>query len=1854
MNQAPKQKMQQHVSLRSDILQQERAKARLMTEQQKLKVEEKSVREQEVASREAGRRRKAQHGLVDFRFSRMHEQELGVVRVGRDVEAPPPEAPEPEEVAKETRAMMWEKEQAKLVKAVKAQERAYERYVVAQAKIRAENIRAENDKQRLEDDLAKIEATQVEQKKKEVITNRGPLKNRHKQHELEAVFEAASLTVSHPLKNRHRQHELEAVFEATFLPAAPLPAREGDDDEDTPRDIPTFLRFGPPRPSGPTAAVASARHPPPLKPHLPHWTEGRNARLGYDDAPMDYIPPSGLPLPGLTKPPAVSHQEGHSRSSSGPARTTMSPSPRTEGLRPESPAASLSARSPARGDVSTARLRPDSPGVVVISGGGTGSTEHAAVPAEQQDSKLDPAAGPAAATRQGTPLSFEEEENDDANSEDLEEANCQRGVPTLMPLKVDLPEDIQRLLGPLPPLPEIDEDDDSSIGSYPMARQGGLSPWPGAASSGRPGRGGPRETSVQGEGSGDRTFIDDMLLFGDLGLGDYWIRSPGSSISIGSVMAQGAIASPTGFRTSTSPSTTSSGPAPVHACTPIHPYSRPQQPANSTHIRIPTTTTANGTATSYRTSGASFSSPSIHLTSPSAHSSMDTELSLLAREGAALATAHAAMRTTSYHLSSSTTTTSTGFPSPPVGAFSPTRVKNPPTSTTNPLHGLKYEYNHTYRASETAGSSIPGTSPGASVPSTSPSRFLELFGLDPALLEVVDRTERELAARRPIHDLTFNTNPSGVVGQMGSYASGGGPNPYGPSPELRAPGGATPARAAGHPPRPTSGTSSASLASLLGDLELGGLDLLAETAASLSDSSTSLATLQSGLASASLAEGVTGGASLSDSSVSLSTVMGGAGRQYGQPPSQSYASLSSASLSTIMGGASRQHAQALFHSSASLSSVSLLQSQSNAFGNTSTPMSDSNFSYSDSLSAIFASLGLPALDFEGPTPASPPGPSISASSESTSVSFSALGAASPTTTITTTTGPSYTTIGTSSSSTSVPTSFAQSPGGLAQSQSSSLASSSGLGSLDPPPVTSLSMLAQPTQLTGSTNITNYHQPTDQEPRSNFLTTNQQSTNQPATHTQPLPASGLASLSELGVPSPGFPNRPTPVLSTSLVYTQPPASFTISSDTSTSVTSPASTSMWPRSTAYVPSTDSSSTRSALHMPHADMSSLVTATTLTTAAAAHETAMVKSSAELPRSSSLERVATATTAAVAAVSAAHEAALYKSGAELPHSYSRENAAADVGSAAREAAHSFARTAALHSTLETGQATAPTATTALADVAREAGHSLARTAALYSTLETEQADAPTATTADADNVTTAREAARSLDSTAPLYSTLEPAPAAVAYCTDRAMQAASLEPLSSADVDDAREVASQRSGDVAYESGSGFDASGSGAGASGSGAGASGSGAGASGSGAGASRSGFGAFGSGAGASGSGAGASGSGFGASGSGAGASGSGFGASGSGAGASGSGFGASGSGSGFGASGSGAGASGSGFGALGSGAGASGSGAGASGSGFGTSGSGAGAYGSGFGSIAYGYGFNGGVAVPYPILPVPEEFEDLELPRERMSLPAMTTVRSAGEPSWTPHGPGADLGAGAGLGADLGVGVGLGADLGVGVGHGTDPDLGQQPAFFRRRDTSPSLAGYLPTIAENLPGASDTSTSGAWPIAPDSPNPQAYPELPTVALPLPELNPHVPHTSFDSQPLWGGKPPTALASDSPTMDSRVGDPHHGKGPRQSYFLLEGGPSPHSFREGSPSSHALPAPAVSMSPDTNPAGSPGSASVTPGRWQQLAPTGASPSRQSGTLGRGDVTDSVSSDGFGEIMGGILREINQGLGFPRVFP
>ncbi|KAL6747779.1 hypothetical protein V8C86DRAFT_3033441, partial [Haematococcus lacustris] len=131
------------------------------------------------------RKRHGSHSLIDFKHSRIHEQLPVPHAVSRPDAAPSQELEDPHEAAHKTAESLHQAHVERLAARAEAEARAQQRFKAAQAKLKAEQYR-----QRIEAELAAMEADKRKARQAEVTLHKLKLQDRTKQQELVRVFES--------------------------------------------------------------------------------------------------------------------------------------------------------------------------------------------------------------------------------------------------------------------------------------------------------------------------------------------------------------------------------------------------------------------------------------------------------------------------------------------------------------------------------------------------------------------------------------------------------------------------------------------------------------------------------------------------------------------------------------------------------------------------------------------------------------------------------------------------------------------------------------------------------------------------------------------------------------------------------------------------------------------------------------------------------------------------------------------------------------------------------------------------------------------------------------------------------------------------------------------------------------------------------------------------------------------------------------------------------------------------------------------------------------------------------------------------------------------------------------------------------------------------------------------------------------------------------------------------------------------------------------------------------------------------------------------------------------------------------
>ncbi|PNW76620.1 hypothetical protein CHLRE_11g467741v5 [Chlamydomonas reinhardtii] len=269
---------QQQQQRRAQILKAERDKAQAFSAEQAERSQAHKRRQEEQLRQEQERRRRAANGLsVDFRHTRLHEGlgAPGPISVP-GVPAPPiPAVPDPVLSAEELAHKVELDRRRKEMAAAEAEHRARERFLAAQAKLRADAQRKQ-----VEEELAELTAQRAAAKKQALEAHRLRLQDQRKQQELLRVFEDNFLQPEDDLAPRSLPSYLRpAAQRAPAGGAAPVP---------TARQVSVPLAAPGPAPVLAAAPVPNAA--------MPRWSKGRTAPLGRH--------PSPPPLPVVPAPPA--------------------------------------------------------------------------------------------------------------------------------------------------------------------------------------------------------------------------------------------------------------------------------------------------------------------------------------------------------------------------------------------------------------------------------------------------------------------------------------------------------------------------------------------------------------------------------------------------------------------------------------------------------------------------------------------------------------------------------------------------------------------------------------------------------------------------------------------------------------------------------------------------------------------------------------------------------------------------------------------------------------------------------------------------------------------------------------------------------------------------------------------------------------------------------------------------------------------------------------------------------------------------------------------------------------------------------------------------------------------------------------------------------------------------------------------------------------------------------------------------------------------------------------------------------------------------------------------------------------
>ncbi|KAG2446870.1 hypothetical protein HYH02_008027 [Chlamydomonas schloesseri] len=241
---AARLQVQQQQQRRAQILKAERDKAQAFSAEQAERDKAQKRRQDEQLRLEQERRRRAANGLsVDFRNTRLHE---GLGAPGPmpvpAVPAPPiPAVPNPTLSAEELEQKAELERRRKEMAALEAEHRARERFLAAQAKLRADAQRKQ-----VEAELAELTAQRAAAKKQALDAHRLRLQDQRK------------------------QQELLRVFEENFL-------QQGAHDDDlAPRTLPSHLRPAPQPPAAPAKgeiAVQTDPEPPSADTQVPASSE---------------------------------------------------------------------------------------------------------------------------------------------------------------------------------------------------------------------------------------------------------------------------------------------------------------------------------------------------------------------------------------------------------------------------------------------------------------------------------------------------------------------------------------------------------------------------------------------------------------------------------------------------------------------------------------------------------------------------------------------------------------------------------------------------------------------------------------------------------------------------------------------------------------------------------------------------------------------------------------------------------------------------------------------------------------------------------------------------------------------------------------------------------------------------------------------------------------------------------------------------------------------------------------------------------------------------------------------------------------------------------------------------------------------------------------------------------------------------------------------------------------------------------------------------------------------------------------------------------------------------------------------
>ncbi|GIL42281.1 hypothetical protein Vafri_302 [Volvox africanus] len=267
---------------RVQILRAARDKAQAFTAEQISRAHAQKRRQGDLERQEQERRKRSANGLaMDFRQTRLHE--------GQGPPAPKAEPvvvsqslPDPIESAEELQHRAAMEKRRREAAAAEAEIRARERFLAAQAK-----LRAEAQKRAVEAELAELAAQRLQAKKRTLAAHRLHLRDQRKQQELQRVFEDNFLSSTAAMEDDLAPRELPAFLKPVAAGATggrPTLTVKAVPADALPQAARTRVPLPPLPPSLPCSTV-------PEDAALPRWSKCRTAPLGRQP------PPPPLPVP---------------------------------------------------------------------------------------------------------------------------------------------------------------------------------------------------------------------------------------------------------------------------------------------------------------------------------------------------------------------------------------------------------------------------------------------------------------------------------------------------------------------------------------------------------------------------------------------------------------------------------------------------------------------------------------------------------------------------------------------------------------------------------------------------------------------------------------------------------------------------------------------------------------------------------------------------------------------------------------------------------------------------------------------------------------------------------------------------------------------------------------------------------------------------------------------------------------------------------------------------------------------------------------------------------------------------------------------------------------------------------------------------------------------------------------------------------------------------------------------------------------------------------------------------------------------------------------------------------------------